>query len=194
MVDETDRQAEAAPAHLARNLIGLRQARGLTQQVLARTAGVPRSTVATLESGSGNPSLQVLVKVATALAVPIDELLASPRAKVRHYGEAEMVGRQRTGRGVTMRPLVPESTPAELLALMTFAPRATMGGSPHLPGTREFFTCLEGRVAIVVAGERHELSPGEVLAFPGNVAHSYQNPDPGPARGLSVVVLVRLGV
>ena len=194
MVDRADRQAEAAPEHLARNLIGLRQARGLTQQALARSAGVPRSTVATLESGAGNPSLQVLVKVATALAVPIDELLASPRAKVRHYRESELAERQRSGRGVTMRPLVPEPTPAELLALMSFAPHATFGGSPHLPGTREFFTCLEGRIVMVVAGERHELSPGEVLAFPGNVAHSYQNPDPTPARGVSVVVLARLGV
>lgn len=194
MVDGADRQAEAAPEHLARNLIGLRQARGLTQQALARSAGVPRSTVATLESGAGNPSLQVLVKVASALAVPIDELLASPRAKVRHYREPELAAQQRQGRGVTSRPLVPEPTPAELLNLMTFAPHATLGGSPHLPGTREFFTCLEGRVVIVVAGERHEMQPGEVLAFPGNVAHSYQNPDATPARGVSVVVLARLGV
>src|SRR3569832_2219822 len=51
-------------SHLARNLVNLRRTRGLTQDMLARDAGVPRSTVANLESGEGNPSLAVLVKVA----------------------------------------------------------------------------------------------------------------------------------
>jgi quercetin dioxygenase-like cupin family protein len=70
-----------------------------------------------------------------------------------------------------------------------------MGGTPHLPGTREFFSCLDGRVAIHVAGERYELQAGEVLAFPGNLPHSYQNPDPlRPARGVSLVVLAKAGV
>ena len=58
----------------------LRHARALTQEALGQAATVPRSTVANLESGAGNPSLVVLVKVAQALGVPIDELLASPRA------------------------------------------------------------------------------------------------------------------
>jgi DNA-binding XRE family transcriptional regulator len=69
----------SAATHLARNLAGLRHARSLTQDALARAAAVPRSTIANLESGAGNPSLVVLVKVAHALGVPIDELLASPR-------------------------------------------------------------------------------------------------------------------
>ena len=50
--------------HLARNLASLRHARALTQDALAKAAAVPRSTIANLESGAGNPSLAVLVKVA----------------------------------------------------------------------------------------------------------------------------------
>jgi DNA-binding XRE family transcriptional regulator len=72
-----DNTADAKTAqHLARNLVSLRHVRALTQDALAKAAAVPRSTVATLESGAGNPSLAVLVKVAAALGVPIDELLA----------------------------------------------------------------------------------------------------------------------
>jgi quercetin dioxygenase-like cupin family protein len=70
-----------------------------------------------------------------------------------------------------------------------------MAGTPHLPGTREFFTCLDGSVAIMVAGDRHVLGAGDVLAFPGNLPHSYLNADPlAPARGVSVVVLAKAGV
>src|SRR5438477_8188995 len=93
--------------HLARNLLSLRQARGQTQDALAKAAGVPRSTIANLESGEGNPSLAVLVKVAGALGVPIDELLGSPRARVRKWS-ANDIAAQHPGGGVTLRPLVPE--------------------------------------------------------------------------------------
>ena len=185
----TDRIA----SHLARNLASLRHTRSLTQQELARAAAVPRSTIANLESGEGNPSLAVLVKVAGALGVPIDELLAGPRALVRHWPANEVPARTK-GRGVLVRDLVPEPVPDEMMELMDFEPGAVMGGTPHLPGTREFFSCLHGRVVLMVAGDRHEIGAGEVLAFPGNLPHSYQNADAlQPARGVSVVVLAKAG-
>ncbi|MGE5095856.1 MAG: helix-turn-helix domain-containing protein [Betaproteobacteria bacterium] len=179
--------------HLARNLASLRQVRSLTQEALARAAGVPRSTIANLESGDGNPSLAVLVKVAQALATSIDELLASPRAKVRRWAAKDLASVSR-GRGVTTRDLVPEPVPEEVMELMEFAPGAVMAGTPHLPGTREFFSCLQGGVTIFVAGERFELDAGDVLGFPGNVPHSYRNTGSGRALGVSVVVLAKAGV
>jgi XRE family transcriptional regulator, regulator of sulfur utilization len=195
---ESDAAPDAAGAttasHLARNLVSLRHARALTQDGLAKNAGVPRSTIANLESGEGNPSLSVLVKVANALGVPIDELLASPRAMVRRWKAGEVATKSK-GRGVTIRELVPEPVPDSMMEVMDFAPGAVMGGTPHLPGTREFFTCLEGKVHIMVAGDRFSLAPGDVLAFPGNLPHSYQNADGvEAARGVSVVVLAKAGV
>ena len=180
--------------HLARNLASLRHTRALTQDALAKAASLPRSTIANLESGAGNPSLAVLVKVAQALGVPIDELLASPRALVRRWPAAELATRVK-GRGVSIRELVPEPVPDELMEVMDFAPGAVMAGTPHLPGTREFFTCLDGRVNLMVAGDRHVLGEGDVLAFPGNLPHSYQNADAlVGARGVSVVVFAKAGV
>jgi XRE family transcriptional regulator, regulator of sulfur utilization len=185
---------DLVPRHLARNLLNLRQVRKLTQEALAKSARVPRSTIANLESGAGNPSLGVLLKVAGALGASIDELLASPRAKVRKWAARDLAAKNR-GRGVTIRALVPEPVPEEMLELMELAPDAVMAGTPHLPGTREFFSCLEGRVAIFVAGDRYDLDAGEVLGFPGNVPHSYRNPDKASrAVGVSVVVLAKAGV
>ena len=191
--DPADRASATTATHLARNLVSLRRTRSLTQDGLAKSAGVPRSTIANLESGEGNPSLSVLVKVASSLGVPIDELLASPRALVRRWPADEVV-HQSKGRGVTIRALVPEPVPDSMMEVMDFAPGAVMGGTPHLPGTREFFTCLQGRVRLLVAGEVYALETGDVLAFPGNLPHSYQNADGvAPARGVSVVILAKAG-
>ncbi len=194
MTEPDDPDARAAASHLARNMASLRHARTLTQEGLAKAAAVPRSTIANLESGAGNPSLVVLVKVAGALGVPIDELLASPRALVRHWLAAEVAARNQ-GRGVHIRGLVPEPVQGETTEVMEFEPGAVMGGTPHLPGTREFFTCLDGRVNLMVAGDRYPLSEGDVLAFPGNLPHSYHNAEAhAPARGISVVVFAKAGV
>ena len=184
---------ERVAANLARNLTSLRHSRNLTQEALAKAAGLPRSTIANLESGDGNPSLAVLVKVAAKLGVPIDELLAPPHAKVRRWTASELPT-QSQGRGVTLRPLVPEPVPEEMLLRMEFAPGAVMAGTPHLPGTREYFSCLEGSVTIFVAGDKHELIAGDVLAFPGNVAHSYRNTTQAASMGISVVILAKAGV
>jgi transcriptional regulator with XRE-family HTH domain len=182
-----DASTADAAVHLARNVAALRHARGLTQLQLASSAGVPRSTIASLESGTGNPSLQSLLKVARALAVPLDELLAAPRGAVRLWRAAEFA-QQHKGRGVVVRSLVPEPLPNEQMELMALAPNAVMAGTPHLPATREYFTCLEGVVSLIVAGDYHELAPGDTLAFPGHLPHSYLNRGAAPARGVSLVV------
>ena len=56
---------------LAANIRQLREARGLTQEQMARLSGIPRATWGHLESGGANPTLSVLHKVALALQVQI---------------------------------------------------------------------------------------------------------------------------
>lgn len=193
MVDQADTH-ELVAADLARNVTSLRHARSLSQAQLASRARLPRSTLANIESGSANPSLQILVKLGRALAVPMEELLAAARAKVRHYKAREISAQKRVGRGVTTFPLVPEPTPDLLMSRMELDAGGVMPGSPHLPGTREYFTCLSGAVSIVVGGQRFDLAAGDVLAFPGNVAHSYRNDGKTTARGASIVLLAQAGV
>src|SRR5579872_1772401 len=184
---------QAPGVHLARNLAQLRHSRGLTEDALAKAAGLPRSTIANLESGEGNPSLAVLRKRSIALGARVDEQLSTPRARVRHSKAAE-VTEQRVGHGVFIRPLVPEPAPDETMTIMRFSPGGAMRGTPHLPGSREYFTCLEGQVSLGVAGERFVLEAGDVLAFPGSLPHAYQNLDArAGARGVSVVIFAKAG-
>ena len=52
----------------------LRQEQGWTQERLAEQCGLDRSYVAGIESGARNPTLDVIWKVATGLAVPAARL------------------------------------------------------------------------------------------------------------------------
>jgi transcriptional regulator with XRE-family HTH domain len=176
----------AEPAdHLADNIKALRETRGLSQQQIAKIAGIPRATWTHLESGAGNPTLAVLIKVANALQVRLDELLASPRTPARHLRAEDLPVRQRGD--VTVRKLLPESLPGLDLERMLLPPGARMAGVPHTPGTREYLTCERGVVELVVAGERYRLEEGDVVSFRGDQRHGYHNPGTQTAIAYSAI-------
>jgi transcriptional regulator with XRE-family HTH domain len=179
--------AEDLAARLGRNVRHLREARGLTQEQMARLSGIPRATWSHLESGGSNPTLAVLHRVALALQVPIEELTSEPRASCRFYPQAALSTR-RQGDAV-VRKLLPDSIPGMLIDRMEIAPRGRMTGVPHMPGTREYLTCESGQITLAVAGEQWTLQPGDVVVFRGDQRHSYSNAAARPAVGYSVVLL-----
>ena len=61
---------------LSKNLKKLRQEAGLSQDQMARKAGIPYSTYLKIESGTvPNPSIQNVLNIAEALGVSLDELV-----------------------------------------------------------------------------------------------------------------------
>jgi len=173
--------------HLADNIKAIREARGLSQQQIAKAADIPRATWTHLESGGANPTLGVLVKVASALQVRLDELLAPPRQPARHLKASELP--TRTKGDVAIRKLLPEPLPGLDIERMVLPPKARMAGVPHTPGTREYLTCERGELVLTAAGEDWRLQTGDVIAFRGDQRHSYRNPGARIAVGYSVVVL-----
>ncbi|PIQ91479.1 MAG: transcriptional regulator [Parcubacteria group bacterium CG11_big_fil_rev_8_21_14_0_20_39_22] len=62
--------------NLANNIKKLREAKGLSQEKLARLADVANNTLIKMESGENkNPTLETLRKVAKAFGVSVDELI-----------------------------------------------------------------------------------------------------------------------
>lgn len=178
---------EQLARHLGRNVRGLRERRSLTQQQLSKRSGVPRATLANVESGGANPTLSVLVRVADALEVSLEELVAPPRAVLRHYTSDQLKERKRGH--MTVRMMLPDPLRGLSLERMSFPEDSRMTGVPHTAGTREYLTCERGQLRLTVSGETLELREGEVAVFRGDQRHGYHNPGPGPAVAYSAVVL-----
>src|SRR4030095_3729903 len=174
-------------ANLGNNIRQLREARRMTQDHIAQLADIPRPTWANIESGASNPTLAVLVKVANALQVPVEELIGPPRAVVKLY-KAETLPVSVRGK-VKLRKLLPDAIAGLEIDRMEFPGGAYMAGVPHTPGTREYLTCESGRSQLSVAGETWELQPGDVLVFRGDQKHAYRNPAVQTAVAYSVVAL-----
>jgi len=62
--------------NLAKNVKRLREAKGLSQEKLARLADVANNTLIKMETGKNkNPTLETLKRVAKALEVSVDDLI-----------------------------------------------------------------------------------------------------------------------
>ena len=177
--------------NLSENIRQLREVRGLTQDQASRLAEMPRPTWATLESGSSNPTLSVLVKISSALQVSIEELIGPQRSMGRIYRREEL--RTRNRGGITVRKLLPEKLVGLEIERMELPAGTHLRGVPHTPGTREYLTCERGAVQLSAGGETFDLSPGDVVVFRGDQKHAYHNPGARESVAYSFVALAPAG-
>jgi transcriptional regulator with XRE-family HTH domain len=174
---------------LGRNVRTLREARAMTQAQMAKLASLPRATWANIESGTSNPTLAVLDRVASVFQVTIEELIAAPRADAQHYPKDQLAAKMRGAAAV--RKLLPDPIPGMEIDRIELPPGGKMIGVPHTPGTREYLTCEKGQIVLIASGEQYTLQAGDVVAFRGDQRHSYVNPGAKDAVAYSVVVIAR---
>lgn len=171
------------------NLSSFRKLRDLTQKKLSETSNIPRSTIAGLEAGEGNPSLQTLVKLADALQVRFEELLSKPRFLISKISKEDLPFKNISGGMATKYNLLPDSIKGMEIEKVVLQPRSRIKGVLHLEGTKEYCTCFEGTLEVNVDGEKYILNEGDLLAFPGNLPHSYFNSKDKICRYFSVICL-----
>ena len=190
----SDSDFEPLSRNLAIRIQDLRKKRNLTQAALATLADVPRSTIANLESGTGNPSLINLAKISGALGTSIEMLLSAPKALSKLILANDIKSINRSQGEVTIVKLLPDPIPGMEIDKSEINPGAKMRGIPHAAGTKEYLHCIQGEFNIVVGGENFRVLKGDVLSFPGENHHSYENVGKVKAIGLSVVVITPVGL
>lgn len=183
---------DSLTSNLALCLIEIRQRRNLTQSEMAKLVDLPRSTIASLEAGQGNPSLAILAKLSTAFHLPIDQLLSPQKTNCTLIKFEDTPMQERSNGNVKILKLLPDKLSTMDIDKIEIQPGATMRGIPHTPGTKEYFHCLQGEFTVKISGVDYHLNKGDTLAFPGQASHSYFNSGKLVAMGMSVVVLMPL--
>lgn len=184
-----DNRLEALAKNLGSNLSSLRAKRGLSQLSLAKLAQVPRSTIAHLESGNGNPSLANLARISAALQISLEELLARPRPQCLLLKATDVRSIKRSQGMAAVFKLLPDLLPGMEIDRIEIERGGKLGGIPHSPGTKEYLTCIQGSITVTVLGTQYKIEEGDLLAFPGDQPHSYHNTGDARAIGFSVVAL-----
>jgi transcriptional regulator with XRE-family HTH domain len=184
---------EGAVQPIARNLRRWRIARDMTLSALAEQAGVAKSTVSLIERGQGNPSIDTVWSLATALGVPFASLFhdESPTddMTVVRSDDASVVGVDRAGLerdGLVIRHLLTR-TGGDLIEIYTLELHqgAVRHAGAHVTGLFEHLTITAGTVEISTAAFCEVVSQGDLISFRADRPHSYRVID-GPVRLVSV--------
>ena len=162
-------------------LRALRVRRGSTLAQLSEQTGISVSTLSRLESGQRRPTLELLLPLARAHQVPLDELVGAPET-----GDPRIHPRPVVHHGVTSLPLT--RRPGGVQAFKQVYPPGWPGGEPE-QRTHEGYDwiyVLSGRLRLVLAEHDLVLGPGEVAEFDTRTPHWFGNPGPEPAEVLAM--------
>jgi DNA-binding XRE family transcriptional regulator/mannose-6-phosphate isomerase-like protein (cupin superfamily) len=168
-----------ALAEVGPRLRRLRVQRGVTLAALAEATGISKSTLSRLETGQRRPSLELLLPIAQAHQVPLDELVGAPPV-----GDPRIRPAPRRVDGRVVLPLTRQ--PGALTAWKVIIPAAQ-----HRPNLRahdgyEWLYVLSGRLRLVLADHDLVLRAGEAAEFDTRLPHWFGSTGEGTVEILSL--------
>jgi len=148
---------------------------GLSLTELARRAGIAKSTLSQLESATGNPSVETLWALATALGVPFSRLVDPARAVTRviRAGEGPVIYAERANYAATLLATCPPGARRDIYQIQV-EPGDPRLSDPHPPGTSEHLVLSTGRALVGPVGEPVELLPGDYATYAGDAPHIFR--------------------
>jgi transcriptional regulator with XRE-family HTH domain len=161
---------------VGQRLRSLRQQRQLSLAGLSAMTGISTSTLSRLESGGRKPTLELLLALARAYRVPLDDLVGvppvgDPRVRmqpVHRHGRTLIPLTQRPGGPRAYKMIVPPAEDAEQKAHEGY----------------EWMYVLSGNLRLRLAEHDFVMKAGEVAEFDTRVPHWFGSAGPEPAEVL----------
>jgi transcriptional regulator with XRE-family HTH domain len=156
----------------------LRVRRGVTLTALAAKTGISKSTLSRLESGQRKPSLELLLPLAEAHHLPLDELVGAPRV-----GDPRVRITPRTRNGRLVYPLTQQSSGMAVWKVV-IPPERERRLRTH-PGY-EWLYVLSGEMRLILGEHDITLRTGEVAEFDTRLPHWFGPTGDEPVEILSI--------
>ena len=170
-----------ALATVGPRLRALRRERETTLAALSEATGISVSTLSRLESGRRRPTLELLLPLARAHGVTLDELVDAPPT-----GDPRVHLRPVTRHGMTMLPLTRRAGGIQAYKLVIPAARGSAEPDTQTHEGYEWLYVLNGRLRVVLGEHDLVLSPGEAAEFDTRVPHWFGAAGAEPVEILSL--------
>ncbi|MCG7203671.1 helix-turn-helix domain-containing protein [Streptomyces arenae] len=159
---------------VARNVRRFRQERAMSLGELARRSGLSKQTLSKIEQGTGNPTVETLSLLGTALDVPARRLLTE-------WGTPVYVQRQSEGEWMdtanwSERILDETYGSGYVRTLMLRLERGDKDPrpvEPHTAGTLHHVYVVTGKLRTGPLTEPVDLAAGDFVRFPGDIPHRH---------------------
>jgi len=178
-MDDTTTRIDVALDAVGPRLKRLRTNRGVTLSELSETTGISKSTLSRLETGQRKPSLELLLPLAQAYRVPLDELVGAP-----DVADPRVRLKPRRVHGRTVIPLTPN--PGGVQAWKILIPAGQ--SQPELKSHEgyEWIYVLAGKMRLILGEHDLVMAAGEVAEFDTRLPHWFGSAHGEPAEVLSL--------
>ncbi|MDQ0939062.1 helix-turn-helix domain-containing protein [Streptomyces sp. NPDC019443] len=176
---DDDARLDAVLDEVGPRLRRIRRERGATLGALSEVTGISVSTLSRLESGRRKPSLELLLPIARAHQVPLDELVGAPPV-----GDPRVRSKPIVRHGRTMLPLTRQ--PGGLQAYKVVQQPGSGEPEPRTHEGYEWLYVLSGRLRLLLGDHDVVLGAGEAAEFDTRVPHWFGPTDEGPVEFLSL--------
>ncbi|MFI1003030.1 helix-turn-helix domain-containing protein [Streptomyces galbus] len=166
-------------AEVGPRLRRIRKERGATLAGLSEATGISVSTLSRLESGLRRPSLELLLPLARAHEVALDELVGAPSVRDPRVRARPIVRHGRTHWPLTRQP-------GGLQAFKVLEPQREPAPEPRSHEGYEWLYVLSGRLRLVLGEHDVVLTAGEAAEFDTRVPHWFGSTGEGPVEFLSL--------
>jgi transcriptional regulator with XRE-family HTH domain len=159
-----------------------REKRSMTLAELSETTGISSSTLSRLEAGKRAPNLELVVPIARALRIGLDEIVPPAAPDPRVSRTTKVLD------GVRFETLSPESSPVQTYKVTLPAQPAgiTAAPDPQVHDGHEWLYVLSGRLRLVLGEQEVTLGPGEAAEFDTRLPHWMSATGTGPVEMLSI--------
>ena len=162
-------------------LRALRLEKEMTLADLASSTGISVSTLSRLESGGRRPTLELLLPIARAHGLALDDLVeaaapSDPRVRQRPV----------TRGGMTMVPLSRRAGGLQAYKLTIPPGRRRRRPDPQTHEGHEWLYVLDGRLRMVLGDLDLVVTPGEVVEFDTRTPHWFGGADERRVEFLSI--------
>lgn len=175
------------PTELIASAIGRERERaGLSLSALAAKAGLAKSTLSQLEAGKGNPSIETVWAIASALQVPFSFLFESTTSESRliRAQEGEELSAEVSDYSAALLAKCPPAIRRDLYRV-SLKRGNLRKAEAHPQGTVEHAVVCDGSVRLGPKGEAEDLHPGDYFRYPADVLHSYE-----ALTGSAIILLI----
>ena len=172
---------EEALTAVGHRLRALRRERELTLVDISAVAGISVSTLSRLESGARRPTLELLLPLAHAYRVTLDELVDAPPT-----GDPRIHLRPIRRNGMTMLALTRRAGGIQAYKIVIPGVSRRKRPDPQTHEGYEWLYVLNGRLRLVLGDQDLVLAPGEAAEFDTRVPHWFGAPGPEPVEFLSL--------
>jgi transcriptional regulator with XRE-family HTH domain len=162
-------------------LRALRRERGVTLADLSVETDISVSTLSRLESGQRRANLELLLPLAQAYQVPLDQLVGAPPT-----GDPRVRARPINRNGMTMYPLTRRAGGLQAYKFVIPASRVPKAPDPRTHDGYEWLYVLGGRLRLVLGEHDLVLTAGEAAEFDTRVPHWFSNAGSEPVEVLSL--------